>query len=74
MKGLLKVRSQNLQQTFSATQVMVLYYRLTAEDVRKQHPRILANELETLRLENSRLHSQVQVLEKDKKKLVMQEV
>lgn len=74
MKGLLKVRSQNLQQTFSATQVMVLYYRLTAEDVRKQHPRILANELETLRLENSRLDSQVQVLEKDKKKLVMQEV
>jgi hypothetical protein len=47
---------------------------LTAEDVRKQHPRVLANELETLRLENSRLENQVKAYEKDRKKLVVQKV
>ncbi|KAL4221997.1 hypothetical protein ACF0H5_018043 [Mactra antiquata] len=44
--------------------------KLTAEDVRKQHPRVLANEFETLRLSNARLESQVHNLEKDRKKLV----
>ncbi|XP_052802480.1 early endosome antigen 1-like [Mya arenaria] len=47
--------------------------KLTAEDVRRQHPRVLANEFETLRLQNTRLESQIAGLEKDRKKLVAQE-
>lgn len=51
-----------------------VYCRLTADDIRKQHPRVLANELDTLQLENGRLKSLVTSLEKDLKKLAFTEV
>ncbi|XP_060583378.1 uncharacterized protein LOC132739644 [Ruditapes philippinarum] len=57
---------------FENCDVSIQHEGLTAEDVRKQHPRVLANELETLRLENSRLENQVKAYEKDRKKLVVQ--
>ena len=43
--------------------------RLTAEDVRKQHPRALANQLETFKLQNERLESQVKSLEHERDRL-----
>jgi len=49
-------------------------FRLTADDIRKQHPRVLANELETLRLEKSRLEGQMASLEKDRHQLKHLEV
>ena len=51
---------------------VILRYRLTADDIRKQHPRVLANELETLRNQNQRLEEQIYTLEQDAQKHVSQ--
>ena len=54
--------------------ISVSNYRLTADDIRKQHPRVLANELETLKAQNQRLETQVHSLEEKTKQVVSQEV
>ena len=43
--------------------------RLTSDDIRKQHPRALANQLETLTVSNSRLESQLRSTEQERKQL-----
>ena len=43
--------------------------RLTSDDIRKQHPRALANQLETLTVSNSRLESQLRSAEHERKQL-----
>ena len=43
--------------------------RLTAEDIRRQHPRAVANQLETLKLQNEHLEAQVRSLEHEREKL-----
>ncbi|GFS28013.1 hypothetical protein ElyMa_005326800 [Elysia marginata] len=40
--------------------------RLTAEEVRRQHPRVIANQIDAVMLSNQRLEKQVKSLEKEK--------
>ena len=42
---------------------------MTAEDIRRQHPRAVANQLETLKLQNEHLEAQVKSLEHEREKL-----
>ena len=42
---------------------------MTAEDIRRQHPRAVANQLETLKLQNEHLEAQVRSLEHEREKL-----
>lgn len=43
--------------------------RLTSDDIRKQHPRALANQLETLTVSNSRLESELRSAEQERRQL-----
>ena len=43
--------------------------RLTSDDIRKQHPRALANQLETLTVSNTRLDDEVRSLQLEQKRL-----
>ena len=46
-----------------------MFSRTTAEDIRRQHPRVLANELDSLRLQNERLETNIKSVEHERDKL-----
>lgn len=46
-----------------------IFIRLTSNDIRKQHPRTLANQLETLAVCNARLEMELQLAERERTRL-----
>ncbi|XP_070205153.1 early endosome antigen 1-like [Littorina saxatilis] len=62
--------SRNMATTMTPFKAMAKQgRRLTSEDIRKQHPRTLANQLETLTVSNSRLESELRSARQDCKQL-----